>query len=71
MMLINIMRILKNKMEIKEDKNKDKHDVFEYNDEEQGIIKDLFLKDEILEDKEKIEKGNDDKNINDKKKGLM
>ena len=54
---------IKNNLEMKEDKNKDKHDVFEYNDEEQGIIRDLFLKDEILEDNE----NNNDKNINNKK----
>ena len=54
---------IKNNMEMKEDKNKDKHDVFEYNDEEQGIIRDLFLKDEILEDNE----NNNDKNITNKK----
>ena len=55
-------------MEIKEDKNKNKNDEFDYNDEEQGIIKDLFLKDEILEDQEKNGEGNkDDKNVNNKK----
>ena len=42
-----------------------KNDEQEYNDEEQGIIQDLFLKDEILEEennKKEKSKNNDDKN---------
>ena len=65
---IEIKDNIKNNLEIKEDKNKNKNDEFDYNDEEQGIIKDLFLKDEILEDQEKNGEGNkDDKNVNNKK----
>ena len=65
---VDIKDNIKNNLEIKEDKNKNKNDEFDYNDEEQGIIKDLFLKDEILEDQEKNGEGNkDDKNVNNKK----
>ena len=63
------ININNNNLEIKEDKNKNKNDKFDYNDEEQGIIRDLFLKDEILEDKEKNneDENNNDKSINNKK----
>ena len=52
-----------NNKETKEAKNKNNE--IEFNDEEQGIIRDLFLKDEILE--EKIEEDKKDNLINNKK----
>ena len=52
-----------NDIEKKEDKIKDKNEEFDYNDEEQGIIRDLLLKDEILEEKGK----NEGENKNNKK----
>ena len=36
--------------ELEKNKIKNKNEEFDYNDEEQGIIRDLFLKDEILEE---------------------
>ena len=58
--------------ELEKNKIKNKNDEFDYNDEEQGIIRDLFLKDEIVDDnKEKIEeeeKNNNDNNDNRKEK---
>ena len=59
----------KNNEEIKDINNnndKNKKDELDYNDEEQGIIRDLFLKDEILEDIDnKKEEGNNNKNKED------
>ena len=63
----NINNISNNDLE--KNKIKNKKEEFDYNDEEQGMIRDLFLKDEIVEDKEKIdeEENNDNNNINNKK----
>ena len=46
----NKIENIENKLEENRDKEKNKNDEFNYNDEEQGIIRDLFLKDEILEE---------------------
>ena len=49
--------------------NLNKKDELDYDDEEQGIIRDLFLKDEILEEIDnKKEKGDDNKNNENEKK---
>ena len=52
----------KEKEKINEEKNK--KDEFNYNDEEQGIIRDLFLKDEILEELENVKNDNEIKKEN-------
>ena len=54
-----------NNLENKENDNKNKKDEFVYNDEEQGIIRDLFLKDEILEDIEEKNERDENKIKND------
>ena len=63
----NINNVSNNDLE--KNKINNKKEEFDYNDEEQGMIRDLFLKDEIVEDKEKIdeEENNDNNNINNKK----
>ena len=50
------------------DKNKNKKDEENYNDEEQGIIRDLFLKDEILEENEEKKEGGEDRDKNNENK---
>ena len=49
----------------KENIDKNKKDEFDYNDEEQGIIRDLFLKDEILEENEEKNEKSENKNKDD------
>ena len=61
----------KNNNEIKDNNNNNlnKKDELDYDDEEQGIIRDLFLKDEILEEIDnKKEEGDDNKNNENEKK---
>ena len=61
----------KNNNEIKDNNNNNlnKKDELDYDDEEQGIIRDLFLKDEILEEIDNKKEGGDDNknNVNEKK----
>ena len=62
----------KNNNEIKDNNNNNnlnKKDELDYDDEEQGIMRDLFLKDEILEEIDnKKEEGDDNKNNENEKK---
>ena len=62
----------KNNNEIKDNNNNNlnKKDELDYDDEEQGIIRDLFLKDEILEEIDNKKEGGDDNKKKKKKKNL-
>ena len=61
----------KNNNEIKDNNNNNnlnKKDELDYDDEEQGIIRDLFLKDEILEEIDNKKEGGDDNKNNENEK---